>query len=222
MHKNITTLTFLTGAFCSSLIISNILAFKTWNMFGFTLPAAVIMFPIVYIINDVLAELYEYEITKNIIITGFIMNIIAVIAYNIAIILPISPFFEGQEAFTLVLSNSLRILIASFTAYIVGSITNLRIMNILKIKDGDNRLAFRCIISTIFGEGIDALLFITIAFIGEMPIINLITMIIAQASFKIMYEIIFYPITYNIIKRIKLNIKGSDINEGNIEAPAGI
>lgn len=192
----------LSGVFCSSLIISNILAFKTFNFLGLTLPAAVIMFPIVYIVNDILAELYDYKAVKNIILTGFIMNLLAVIAYKIAIILPSSLFFTGQEAFETVLSNSFRVLCASMIAYIVGSFTNLNIMKSMKNKDGEKNLAMRCIVSTLFGEGVDALCFILIAFIGTMPLGNLIIMIITQALFKVVYEIIFYPITKTIIKKL--------------------
>lgn len=207
MKKN--TSIILSGAFCSSLIISNILAFKTWQFFGIILPAAVIMFPIVYILNDVIAEICDYKTSKLIIYTGFLMNLVAVIAYNIAIGLKPSIYFEGQEAFSLVLSNSLRTLIASFIAYLIGSMTNLMIMDKLKNKDGDKRLAYRCIISTVFGEGLDALCFISIAFIGTMDMKSLLTMIIGQACFKILYEIIAYPLTRTVI----LKVKGSEKNE---------
>lgn len=191
----------LSGIFCASLIISNILAFKTFTLFGLTLPTAVIMFPIVYIVNDMLAELYNYKTVKSIIYTGFFMNLIAVIAYSVAIKLPCSPFFNSQDAFKLVLSNSFRVLCASMVAYLVGSFTNLRIMNTLKSKNKDKGLAFRCIISTVFGESVDAFCFIIIAFLGIMPFNQLLIMITGQALFKIIYEIIFYPITGYVIKR---------------------
>jgi uncharacterized integral membrane protein (TIGR00697 family) len=198
---NMNKLSTLSGVFCASLIISNILAFKTFTLFGLMLPSAVIMFPIVYIVNDMLAELYDYKTVKQIIYTGFFMNLIAVIAYSIAIKLPSSPFFTGQDAFELVLSNSLRVLIASMIAYLVGSFTNLKIMNTLKNKNKDKGLAFRCILSTVFGESADAFCFILIAFLGTMPFNQLLIMITGQALFKIVYEIVFYPITGYVIKR---------------------
>lgn len=208
MHKDIKLLVFLTGVFCASLIISNILAFKTFNFIGYALPAAVIMFPIVYIVNDLIAEIYDFNTTKLVILTGFFMNLIAVIAYTIAIELTPSEFFYEQSAFKIVLSNSFRVLVASFTAYLIGSFTNLKIMSIYKNKHKDKHLAFRCIFSTILGESIDALLFISIAFMGTMSIFNMIQMIILQATFKIIYECIWFPITKYIILLTKERVEG--------------
>lgn len=201
--KKLRSLSTLSGLYCGALIVSNILSFKTWSLFGFTLPAAVILFPLVYILNDIMGELYDYDEVKKVIFTGFATNLIAVIAYNIAILLPSSDFFTGQEAFALVLSNSLRILIASFTAYLVGSIVNLKIMSKLKLKEGNKGLMKRCVVSTLFGEGADTLIFITIAFIGTLPNIALLQMIIGQLTFKVVYEFICYPLTKLIINKLR-------------------
>lgn len=192
----------LSGVFCASLIISNILSFKTFTLWNFVLPTAVILFPIVYITNDILAEVFGYEKTKKVVITGFVMNIIAVICYNIAIMLPAPIYFTGQEAFSLVLSNTLRVLVASMVAYIVGSLVNAKVMEKMKEKHED-KLMFRCVVSTLVGEGLDALLFITIAFLGTMPITSLLTMIICQAIFKTLYEIVCYPVTKQLITKAK-------------------
>ncbi|MEG0282562.1 MAG: queuosine precursor transporter, partial [Clostridia bacterium] len=194
--------TILTGIFCSCLIISNILAFKVFNIGNIVLPTAVILFPIIYIINDVLAEIYGFNKAKKVIILGFVMNILAVVAYKIAIELPHPIFFKGNEAFALVLSNSFRVLIASLFAYLIGSLTNSFIMVKLKEKC-KNSLMFRCVVSTFFGETIDAIIFISIAFFGTMPLKALIIMILSQAIFKTAYEIIVFPITNIIIKNIK-------------------
>ncbi len=125
-----------------------------------------------------------------------------VLCYAIAILLPAPVFFDGQEAFALVLSNTPRILIASFIAYLVGSLLNSYSMVKLKEKY-EPHLFGRCICSTIIGEGVDACLFITIAFFGTMPNTMLLTMIVAQATFKTVYEIIIYPFTRYVIKKIK-------------------
>ena len=112
-------------------------------------------------------------------------------------------FFDGQSAMELVLSNTPRVLIASFIAYLAGSFTNLKIMKYMKGIHGESKLALRCIVSTLFGEGIDALMFITLAFIGTMPLISLLNMAICQAIFKTLYECICYPFTDIIINKIK-------------------
>lgn len=192
----------LAGVFTASLIISNIIAGKTFEFFMFTLPCGVIIFPLIYIVNDVLAECYGYKKARNVILLGFLMNLVAVICYNITIILPAPAFFEGSEAFSVVLGSTLRLLIASFVAYIVGSLLNAKVMVYMKAKSEDKLFA-RCILSTLIGEGCDAFIFITIAFLGLMPLDALVLMIIVQALFKTIYEIIVYPLTRTVISKVK-------------------
>lgn len=190
----------LSGVFCASLIISNIMAFKTFTVWDFVLPTAVILFPVVYITNDILAEVYGFKKTRAVIMTGFAMNVIAVIGYNIAIALPAPSYFGGQEAFEMVLSNTFRVLVASMVSYIIGSLVNAKVME--KMKNGKSLFA-RCVLSTFFGEGLDALIFITIAFVGTMPAASLATMIVCQALFKTAYEIVCYPVTKRLINKAK-------------------
>lgn len=194
--------TALTGLFIGCLLISNVLASKTFTFWGLVLPTAVIIFPVVYIVNDVMAEIFGFQRAKRIIYTGFMINLLAVLCYNIAILLPAPEFaIEGANAFAITLSSTWRVLIASLAAYIVGSITNSYIMVKMKEKSEKN-LMLRCIISTLAGEGLDALFFITIAFIGTMPITNLLVMIVAQAIFKTLFEVVVYPITKLVIKTL--------------------
>lgn len=192
----------LTGIFTASLIISNIIASKTFDFFLFTLPSSVIIFPIIYIVNDVLAEVYGFKKAKKVILLGFIMNLVAVICYQITLILPAPPFFENADAFVIVFGSSFRILVASFIAYLVGSLVNAKLMVLLKGWDKD-KLFLRCILSTLCGEGIDSMIFITIGFIGTMPLESLILMIAVQALFKTLYEIVVYPLTKYVIGTIK-------------------
>ena len=186
----------LTGVFTACMIVSNIIAGKTFDFFSFVLPCGVVIFPIVYVVNDVLAEIYGYEKARRVIILGFFMNLIAVICYNITIWLPAPVFFENSEAFSVVLGSTFRLLIAGFAAYLVGSLVNARLMVYLKKWD-EKKLFVRCILSTLFGEGMDALIFIT------MPTDALIVMIVAQALFKTAYEIIVYPLTKVVIVRVR-------------------
>lgn len=192
----------LTGVFTACLIVSNIIAGKTFDFFSFTLPCAVIIFPIIYIVNDVLAEVYGYHKARRVILLGFFMNLVAVICYNVTIWLPAPVFFENSEAFSVVLSSTFRLLIASFVAYLAGSLVNAKLMVYLKQWDED-KLFFRCIISTLFGEGLDAIVFIFIGFFGTMPFEALLLMIVVQALFKTCYEIIVYPLTRYVIRSVK-------------------
>ena len=192
----------ITGVFTVCLIISNIIAGKTFSFFSFVLPCGVIIFPVVYIINDVLAEVYGYEKARRVILLGFAMNLVAVICFQITIWLPAPSFFENSEAFAVVLGSTWRLLVAGFAAYLVGSLVNAKLMTYLKSWDED-KLFFRCIASTFFGESLDALVYITLAFFGTMPTEALISMIVVQALFKTLYEIIVYPVTRKVISSVK-------------------
>lgn len=193
----------ITGVFVGCLLISNILASRTFEVASIVLPSAVIVFPVVYIVNDVLAEVYGYHKAKNVIYLGFVMNVFAVVVYNIVMALP-SPEYavDIAAAFDAVLSNTLRMLIASLAAYIVGSLMNAKVMVVLK-NNNDERLMFRCMLSTLIGEGLDALIFITIAFCGTMPAFTLATMVVAQATFKTCFEFVMFPVTKRVIKKVK-------------------
>lgn len=192
----------LVGMFCAGLIISNIIASKTFEFFWITLPCGVIIFPLIYIVNDVLAECYGFKKARRAIYLGFFMNLIAVICYNVTMFLPAPAYFTGDGAFHTVLGSTLRLLVASFAAYLIGSLINAKLMVYLKGKY-ENKLFFRCISSTFAGEGMDALIFITIGFLGTMPVSALLTMIVAQALFKTAYEVVVYPLTRHVIHNLK-------------------
>lgn len=194
----------LTGVFVGCLIISNILASKSFEIVdGVTLPCAVFIFPIAYIVNDVLSEVFGLKRARRVILLGFLMNLLAVAMYELAMALPAPGWGqESSEAFSTVLGSSARILIGSFAAYLVGSMLNASIMVRMKARD-EKHLFARCIGSTIVGEGLDAMIFLTIAFVGTMSGADLIVMIVAQATFKILYEVVCYPLTRSVIVRIR-------------------
>lgn len=194
----------LTGVFVGCLIISNILASKSFEIVdGVTLPCAVFIFPIAYIVNDVLSEVFGLKRARRVILLGFLMNLLAVAMYELAMALPAPGWGqESSEAFSTVLGSSARILVGSFAAYLVGSMLNASIMVRMKARD-EKHLFARCIGSTIVGEGLDAMIFLTIAFVGTMSGADLIVMIIAQATFKILYEVVCYPLTRSVIVRIR-------------------
>jgi len=194
----------ITGIFVGCLIISNILASKTFTLYGtIILPTAVIIFPIIYIINDVMAEIYGYAKARRVILLGFAINLLAVVAYNIAIKLP-APIFatDTSNAFALILNNSGRILVASFLAYLIGSLVNAKLMVYMKARL-EKYLMLRCMSSTLLGEGLDAMIFITGAFYGLMPNNILLGMVIAQAAVKTLYELAVYPLTRMFILKLR-------------------
>lgn len=191
----------LTVAFCCALIISNVLATKTLDLGVFALPASILTFPIVYIINDVLSDVYGFHAMRRTIAAGFIAITVAAVAYHLAILIPgIEP--EMADAFALTLGGSWRILLGTFASYVLGSLLNSFLMAGLK-KRFDKYLFFRCVVSTIAGETVDSCVFISIAFIGVYAPEVILVMIGSQILFKTLYEIIMYPITRKVLLTVR-------------------
>ena len=205
--------------FVTSLIISNIIAVKVVSIFGLTLPAAVILFPVAYIVGDVLTEVYGYARARQSIWIAFGCNLLAVLAIWVAGQLPADaqwragvfadPASAGQ-AFDAILGFTPRLLLASFSAYLVGEFVNAFIMAKLKLVTGGRLLWTRTIGSTILGQGLDSLIFISIAFYGVLPGGVLLGAIISQWGVKTAYEALATPATYLVINRLK-QIEGVDV-----------
>ena len=197
IDKKINIYMIMLALYCVTLVITNITSNRTFNIGQFMLPSAVIAFPIVYIINDVLTECYGFKMASKAIWTAFGLNLFSVIFFNIAINLPTT---IDYSSYNVVLGSTLKPLIASALAYLVGSFVNAKIMDVLR---SHKSLMLRCVLSTLFGETIDAMIFISIVFIGVMDLKVVCSMIITQAVFKTLYEIVVYPITRKVIRKIK-------------------
>ncbi len=193
----------LTALFVTTLIVSNIIAVKIGSFAGVFLPVAVIVFPVSYILGDIITEVYGYGAMRRVIWTGFLCNLVAVIAIWVGGIIPAAPFFEGQSAYMQILGSTPRILGASFVAYLIGAFTNAMILSRLKVKTKGKLLWLRTIASTIVGEGLDSLIFIALAFGGIFPAADIVSLVFAQWLFKVGFEVIATPLTYAIIGGIK-------------------
>lgn len=192
----------LFGVYCSSLLIQNILATKSIDIFIFTVTTGILISPLVFIIQDIVSELYGYKEAKKMILLSFIMNFLGTILFQLAIIIPSSIVYTNQEAFSIILGTTFRITCASFLAYLTGSLVNSKIITKLKEKY-KNKLFFRAITSTLFGQFLDNAIFAIGAFLFIMPFSNIFSMIIGATLFEVLYEIIFYPITKKCIKKLK-------------------
>ena len=190
------------GIYTGAILIQNILATKQIDIFMFTVTTGILVSPIVFIIQDIIAELYGYKDAKKMVLLGFAMNFVAVLLFTLAIHLPSSAFWTNQAAFSSILGTTFRISIASFTAYIIGSLTNSGVMVALK-KKFSKSLFVRAISSTIVGQFLDNAIFATVAFYGVLPMSAIYSMILGGTLFEVIYEIIFYPITKVSIKKCK-------------------
>lgn len=189
--------TLYTGA----IILQNILATKQIDIVVFTVTTGILISPIVFIIQDIVSEIFGYEDAKKMVLLGFIMNFIGVLFFTLAIYLPSSQFWNNQDAFASILGTTFRISIASFTAYIIGSLTNSKIM--VRLKNKFPKLLFiRAISSTVAGQFLDNALFAFIAFYNVLPILAIFSMILGGTIFETLYEIIFYPVTKCFIKKL--------------------
>ena len=197
IDKKINVYMILLSLYCVALVVSNIISNRTFNIGQFMLPSAVIVFPIIYIINDVLTECYGFKMATKAIWTAFGLNLMAVMFFNIAVNLPTT---TDYSSYNIVLGNTLKPLVASVVAYLIGSFINAKVMDVLR---NHKSLMLRCVLSTLFGETIDAAIFISIMFIGVMDLSVVCTMIISQAVVKTLYEIVVYPITKKVINTIK-------------------
>ena len=203
-HKNITTqFVIVVAIFITCLISSNIVAVKIADIFGRFVPAAIIIFPISYIIGDILTEVYGYDRAKQVIWLGFFCNALAVLAFWIGGLIPAAPFWENQDSYEVILGSTPRLLLASFVAYLIGELSNSFTLARLKVWTNGKRLWVRTIGSTVIGQGLDSAVFITIAFVGILSNADLLELIITQWVIKVMYEVVATPATYMVVKKLK-------------------
>lgn len=185
------------------LLIGNTLAAKIIILGGFTLPAGILCFPVAYIVNDCLTEVYGYERTRGVIWWGFICLALMSLFYYCATLLTPAPFWTDQPAFARLFGIAPRIAIASFTAFLVGSFLNSYIMSIMKIKTKGKRLWTRTIGSTIVGEGADSIIFNCIAFLGVFKFEDVLQIALSGFVLKTLYEIVMTPFTYIAVGWLK-------------------
>ena len=194
----------ITALFVTTLVISNIIAGK---QVAFTasliLPAAVILFPLTYILGDVLTEVYGYQRCRRVIWIGFGCNAVAVAAIAISGWLRPAGFWDGQDAYVRTLGSVPRIVAASFVAYLFGEFVNSYVLAKLKVVTAGRLLWLRTIGSTVVGQLVDSGVFITIAFLGVFPTGQVLRLIVAQWLFKVAYEAVATPVTYAAVGWLK-------------------
>ena len=191
----------VTALFVTCLITANIIAVKLVVIFGHVLPAAIIIFPLSYIIGDILTEVYGYRQARAVIWLGFLCNLVAVAAIWVGGFMTPASFWGGQEAYDSILGYTPRLLMASFAAYLVGELANSTILAKMKILTQGRWLWSRTISSTIVGQRLDSAVFITLAFAGGE--VALVRLILTQWTAKVIYEASATPLTYLVVGWIK-------------------
>jgi len=189
--------------FTTCLIVANIVEQKLISIGPIEATAGLLIFPVSYIVNDIIAEVWGYRKARLIIWYGFLMNFLAVVIFRLSIIVPGSENFTHQDAFQLVLGNTERISLASFIAFLIGSFLNAMVMSKMKLLQKGRNFSLRAVVSTLVGEGADSLVFFTIAFAGVIPNNDLLMLILTQAGMKTAYEILVLPLTNVIVRWVK-------------------
>ena len=204
MNKQVPVVFMIFGMlFTVCLIVANIVGQKLITVGGIDITAGLLIFPVTYIINDLIAEVWGYRKMRLIIWSGFMLNFFAVVVFRISIWAPASIDFPYQQAFKIILQNSERITVASFIAFLFGSFLNTYVMSKMKILQRGRHFSIRAIASTIVGEGADSLVFFTIAFSGVISRHQLIILILTQTALKTAYEIVALPLTNYVVNRVK-------------------
>ncbi|MCX6600966.1 MAG: queuosine precursor transporter [bacterium] len=197
----------IAGLFVAVLLISNITATKLVELFGFPFDGGTLLFPLSYIFGDILTEVYGYTRSRRIIWLGFFCNALAVITFTVVAALPPARVWPHQDAFAAILGAVPRIVLASFIAYLAGEFSNSFVLAKMKIFTRGRFLWARTIGSTLVGEGVDTLIFCTIAFGGTIPARDLMLMIVFNYVFKCGTEAVFTPVTYAVVGFLKRNEK---------------
>ena len=189
--------------FCVFLILANLMEVKVLNVCGFTATAGLLVFPVSYIINDCIVEVYGFSRARLVVWLGFFMNLVVVLFIQLALVLPGDASWSGQEAMEVVFSSTSRILVGSFIAFICGSLVNAYVMSRMKVMSSGHYFSLRAILSTLFGETVDSVIFFPIAFYGTLPLSTIVSLIWTQAMLKTLYEILVLPVTIKVVRRVK-------------------
>ncbi len=192
-----------TALFITCLLTANVTAAKLISVGGLTLSAGIVIFPVSYILGDVLTEVWGYGAARRVIWLAFGCNVLMVAAIWAGGALPAAPFWKGQPAYEEILGQAPRILVASLAAYLLGEFANAYVLARLKIATAGRWLWVRTIGSTVVGEGLDSLVFVALAFAGSVGAGALVQIFVNQWLVKVVYEALATPLTYAAVGWLK-------------------
>ncbi|MBR2102798.1 MAG: queuosine precursor transporter [Prevotella sp.] len=205
----------LSIVFTVCLIASNILETKQMVFGPLHLTGGLLIFPISYIVNDVVCEVWGYRRAGILIWTGFLTNFFFMAIASLADAIPGAPYWDNEAGFHAIFGLTPRIALASFVSFIAGSFVNAYVMSRMKIADHGKRFPLRAIMSTVWGEGADSVIFFPLAFYGVLPNEELPLMMLSQLVLKTVYEIIVLPVTVRVVKWVK-KYEGEDAYDTGI------
>ena len=215
-EKNVSVLFMLFSMlFTVCLITANLLGTKQIALGPVNVTGGLLIFPVSYIINDCVCEVWGYRKARLLIWTGFLMNFFFVSVCALCDAIPGAPYWDNEEGFHAVFGLAPRIALASFAAFIAGSFINAYVMSRMKIASEGRNFSLRAIASTIFGESADSLIFVPLAFIGVIPLAELPILMFWQVVLKTAYEIVVLPLTIRVVQWVKAH-EGEDVYDNGI------
>ena len=206
--KHSTTYVWLAVIFCVCLVSSNLFVPRTWQVgsLPLQLSGAILIFPISYIVNDCLTEIYGYKAAMRVIIMGFVMSLFISLMAGLVTKLP-EPLYEDNlflsDSFNSLFALAPRTAVASLLAFFAGSTVNAKIMSLMKEKSGEKGFGWRAILSSLGGESVDSLIFFPMVFAEIMPFKGILSLVVTQVLCKTLYEVIILPLTAFIVRIIK-------------------
>ena len=189
--------------FCVCLITANVLETKQISVSFANFTGGLLVFPVSYIINDVVCEVWGYRRARLLIWLGFAMNFFFVGMAALADIIPGAEYWDRSEAFHAIFGLAPRIAAASFVAFLAGSFINAYVMSRMKLSSGGRHFANRAILSTVFGELTDSIIFFPLAFAYVLPWEEMPSLVITQVILKTLYEVVALPVTRRVVKYVK-------------------
>lgn len=195
---------YVMAAFVAILLLSNIIgAAKLSTVAGYTFGAGILFFPVSYVIGDVLTEVYGYARARRVIWTGFAALIFMAFMSYVVVAMPPADSWDGQEAYEQVFGSTWRIVLASILGFWAGEFVNAFILAKMKIWTRGKALWSRTIGSTLFGQGVDSLIFYPVAFLGIWETQDVLTVIVTNWLLKVLWEALLTPVTYAVVGKLK-------------------
>ncbi len=201
--------------FCVCLITANVLETKQMVFGPVTITGGLLVFPVSYIINDCVCEVWGYGRARLLIWTGFAMNFLFVAFGALADAIPGAPFWDNDAGFHAVFGLAPRVAAASFVAFLVGAFVNAYVMSRMKISSAGRHFSARAILSTVYGETADSLIFFPLALLGVVPLSSMPSLIVSQVVLKTLYEIVVLPVTIRVVALAKRH-EGEDVYDRGI------
>lgn len=215
-NKQVSVLFMLFGIlFCVCLITANVLETKQISIGAINITGGLLVFPVSYIINDCVCEVWGFRKARLLIWSGFAMNLIFVAFGALADAIPGAPYWHNDEGFHAIFGLAPRIAAASFVAFLVGAFINAYVMSRMKLSSHGKHFSVRAVVSTLFGETADSLVFFPLALSGVVPAGEMMSLILSQVVLKTLYEIVVLPITVRVVKKVKEH-DGTDVYDEGI------